>query len=158
MRLAKTYLRPAPTTRIPVTRPPRPAASPRPPEATPLEAAREHLAAGDHERALVAFDEALARAPRIALAHLGRAVCLFALARDDEGLVALDAALSVGEDGEALLAVARACAGMGRDGLAMDLLALALGAFPDAAPSVAKDPGFTRLRDHPRFLQLVGLL
>jgi Tfp pilus assembly protein PilF len=114
---------------------------------------------GDHERALAAFDAAIAEQPRLPLAHLGRAITLFALGRHEEAGLALDEALSCGDDdGEVLLAVARACVTTGQYGLAMDVLGLAVGAFPTLAEMVSHDPGFVRLRDHPRFLQIVGEL
>jgi len=124
-----------------------------------LTRAKALLAAGDHESALAAFD-ALLVSGRDAdgLAHLGRALCLLHLGREDDAADALqDAGDSIGL-AEVPLRLARVCALSGRASDALRLVGVALAAEPRLAPRVAADPKLVALRDHPMFLQMVGQL
>jgi len=104
-----------------------------PPHPRALEQVRRgyaHLAAGDRERAEVAFEHALEMAPTLPEARAGLGIVLRAAARPDRALPHLDAAIATDPDlaeahaarGEALLALGNPEAGMAAlaDALAVD--------------------------------------
>lgn len=142
--------------------PPAPAAPAPPPAAgSPpiLRAAQERLRSGDAAGSLALLDRALAAAPQTSLLHLGRAVCLAELGRDEEADDALASALACPQaDGPVALQLAAACARKGAGALAMSLLETAIAVEPAIAARALDDASFAGLRDHPRFLLIVGAL
>jgi tetratricopeptide (TPR) repeat protein len=138
---------------------PRDAEPARPARRDDLADAKRLLERGEHEAALLAFDAVL-RAGRDVdgIAHLGRALCLLNLGREDDAAGALqDAGDAVGL-AEVPLRLARVCALSGNASDALRLVGVALAAEPGLAPRVAADPKLVTLRDHPAFLQMVGQL
>lgn len=128
-------------------------------DADPLRAAQHLLKAGDVTGALSWLDRAVAAAPSLPIAHLGRAVCLAQLGREDDAFAALDQALqSPNMDPLMPLQLAKMCARAGQESLAMGLLEVAVAAAPEHAERALKDEAFAGLRDHPRFLLIVGAL
>lgn len=124
-----------------------------------LRRAQVHLRSGDYAGALAWLDAAAADAPDLPLAHVGRAVCLAQLGREDDAREALDAALrSPQADGGLALSLAGMCAQAGHAPLAMGLLEAAVEADPGLGERARDDPSFAGLRDHPRFLLIVGVL
>lgn len=124
----------------------------------PLRLAQQALAQGDALVALAAFERALADEPDLAVAHLGRATCLARLARDAEAADALDRALGNAGAERVAMRLAAACARDGHAGFAMDILGRVLDSAPHVAAEMADDAALRALRDHPRFLQMVGKL
>jgi tetratricopeptide (TPR) repeat protein len=144
---------------------PAPAAAPAPsaagadPAHVRLAHARAALARGDARAALACFDDAAHLAPDLAIAHLVRSLCHLELG--DEAMAAeclLDALAVPDQTGDVTLHLARMVAREGSHREAMDLLAVAFALDDRAAEAAAQDPAFAGLRDHPRFLQLVGKL
>lgn len=139
--------------------PPVPAA---PPPAAPQDALRiAHglLRRGDMAGALAWLDLTVLDSPDLPVAHLGRAVCLAHLGREDEADVALARALSLPvREGILPLQLAGACARSGHGALAMSLLEVAVAASPAHGERALRDPAFGALRDHPRFLLICGAL
>jgi Tfp pilus assembly protein PilF len=138
-----------------VTRPPRASD----PAHVRLENARAALARHETRLALACFDEAIHLAPQLALAHLGRALCLVELGEEAEAAEALlDALAAPDQDGEVTMHLARMLAKEGSHAEAMDLLGAAFQADESLVEGAARDPAFRSLGDHPRFLQLTGRL
>ena len=127
-----------------------------PPAAVWLALGRRAMAAGDITHALRCFDGALAHEPRLALAHLGRAVCLAETGREDEARDALAATIDEarGQE-EVLFTLARMCAREGQATFAMPLLEEAIRAKPAIEAVARADPLFA---DHPAFLAVSGAI
>lgn len=124
-----------------------------------LRVAQRFLRMGDHAAALSVLEGAVEESPRHALAHLGRAICLAELGREEEADDALGAVLACPmEDGFVALHLARASAQKGAHGLAMGLLEVAVQVTPALAQRALDEPAFRGMRDHPRFLMIVGAL
>jgi tetratricopeptide (TPR) repeat protein len=106
-----------------------------PPHPRALEQVRRgyaHLAAGDRERAEVAFEHALEIAPGLAEASAGLGVVLRAGGRPDLALPRLDAAIFADPDlAEAHAARGEALIALGRTEAGMDSIADALAVDPD---------------------------
>ncbi len=121
--------------------------------------AREALRAGNVRLALACFDEALHLRPDLPVAHLGRAMCLAQLGDEAEAAESLLDALQLPDaGGDVTLHLARIVAREGAHREAMDLLGEAFSLDKTLVEEAADDPAFGHLRDHPRFLQLVGRL
>jgi hypothetical protein len=90
----------------------------------------------------------------------GTLVRMHALMREGRADEAMRHAIATLDEGHGapLLELARHCARHGRERLALDLLTLVGSARPELLPDLARDDAFAPLRDHPRFLQLVGAL
>lgn len=118
--------------------------------------ARRALRAGDPVAALRGFEGALVVEPRLAIAHLGRAVCLAQLGRAEEAEDALQATfeVSVGQE-DVLYQLARMCAAEGQASIAIPLLMESVRAVPGIAAKAAVEPLF---RDHPAYLAAIGKL
>lgn len=118
--------------------------------------ARRALAVDDARDALRCFEGALSHDPRLAMAHLGRAVCLAQLEREPESGDALHAAIegSRGQE-EVLYSLARMCATKGQTKLAIPLLMEAIRAIPSLEQEAMKDRLFA---DHPAYLVAMGKL
>lgn len=131
-----------------------------PAEVAHLRAARAAVARGDLAEALARFDDALRIDPGLPVAHLGRAVCLAALARQEEAHASLHLGLANAQVGPGLAReLSRVAAREGNGPLAMDLLGHALAHRPDAPhDDVLDDPAYGALRDHPRLLAMLGRL
>lgn len=138
--------------------PPPPDAVEEPADLAHLRAARAAVARGHLEEAVRRFDDALLLSPGLTVAHLGRMVCLAALARAEEAAASLRRAHEACDPADLALHLSRLAARRGDDALAMDLLSDAVRARPEAAARVLDDPAYLRLRDHPRLLALVGHL
>ena len=131
--------------------------APEPAEVAHLRAARAAAARGDLAEALRHFDAALLLAPGLAVAQLGRTVCLAGLDRRDDAMRALREGLSSAQTAPGLaLQLSRAAAREGNHPLAMDLLGHALAVAPDAGERVLEDPAYAEVRDHPRLLAMLG--
>lgn len=121
--------------------------------------ARAALARGDARGALTCFTEAALLAPNLAMAHLGRALCLAELGQHAEASEALLDALALpDQDVEVSMHLARMLAREGSHHEAMDLLAAAFQVDESQVEIAYADPAFRALGDHPRFLQLTGRL
>ncbi|HUR67808.1 MAG TPA: tetratricopeptide repeat protein [Candidatus Thermoplasmatota archaeon] len=121
-----------------------------------LGVARYAMAAGDHAQALKAFENAIAEDERLAIAHLGRAVCLSQMDREDEAHTAIEATLAAAQGQEEVLyALARMCAREGQTSFAIPLLVEAVRGMPSLHERVEKDVLFA---DHPTYLAAVGRL
>lgn len=121
-----------------------------------MASARRELAAGNAAGALRGFEAALAAEPRLALAHLGRAICLAEMGRDEEAQDALDATLDVARGQEEVLyQLARMCALAGNASLGIPLLTEAVRSVPSLVTKAAAEPLF---KDHPAFLAAAGRL
>lgn len=135
-----------------------PSAPPPAAPAHPLRVAQEALARGDPAAALAAFERALRSEPALAVAHLGRAVCLARLGDEPAATAALDRALREPGAERVAVSLAAACARDGHPAFGMDILARVLDASPGLAPAIAADGRLSGFWDHPRFLQMVGKL
>ena len=121
--------------------------------------ARAALGRGDTRAALECFDESILLRGNIAVAHLGRAMCLAELGHETEASEALLAALELPDsDGSVTMHLARMLAGEGSIQDAMDLLGRAFSLDERLVEEAARDPAFGVLADHPRFLQMIGRL
>lgn len=127
-----------------------------PPAAVWLALARRAMASERQEEALRCFDNALLHEPTLALAQLGRAVCLAQLGREDEADAATERLMSMtrGQE-EVLYHLARMCAREGRVGVGAALLTQAVRALPALEEKAAADALFA---DHPAYLQAIGRL
>lgn len=124
-----------------------------------LRVAQRLLRMGNHAAALRVLEVAVDESPQHALAHLGRAICLAELGREEEANDALGAVLACPmEDGYVALHLACASAQKGAHALAMGLLEVAVQATPALAQRALDDPAFQAVRDHPRFLMIVGAI
>lgn len=124
-----------------------------------LRAAKDAVDSYHYQEAIAWFDRVLAQDAKLAVAHFCRGVCLMALGRDEECYWAYRRAYEADpQEGAYRLELARACGRTGRTAEAMDVLGALLQAMPELAADVADDPSFASLRDHPRFLVMVGLL
>lgn len=124
-----------------------------------LRVAQRLLRLGNHAAALRVLDGAVDESPHHALAHLGRAICLAELGREEEASDALSAVLACPmEDGFVALQLACASARKGAHALAMGLLEVAVQATPALAQRALDEPAFRQVRDHPRFLMIVGAI
>lgn len=114
---------------------------------------------GQHEEALAWFERALVLAPHLGIAQFCRAMTLADLGRADEAADALEASLGrEADDAPARIQFARLCARHGHYDAAIRLLGPALSANPRLADRVANERDFRALRDHPFFLQMVGVI
>lgn len=121
--------------------------------------ARSALQSGDARVALACFTDATHLDPRLAIAHLGRALCLAEIGDHAEASEALLDALALPDQtGEVTMHLARMLAKEGSHHEAMDLLAQAFSLDENLVEAAYADPSFRSLGDHPRFLQLVGRL
>lgn len=124
-----------------------------------LRAGQAAVAAGAFDDAIRLFRAALAQAPALSVARVCEGMCLDALGRYDEAYATLQLAFEQDSaDGLARLQYARACARTARAAEAMATLAPLLHAWPEGCDTIADDDAFANLRDHPRFLQMVGRL
>lgn len=124
-----------------------------------LRAGEAAVKAGRHEEAVAWFTQAIAMDPTLHVAHFCRGVCLASLGRHAEARDAFRKAHRLDPaEGAYRLELARASARTGCGPEAMEALAPLLAALPELAQDVAEDEAFAGLRDHPRFLALVGLL
>lgn len=127
-----------------------------PPAAVWLALARRALATESYGEALRCFDGAVKHEPRLALAHLGRAVCLLNLERETEAEESLATIFDVARGQEEILYhLARMCAREGRVGIGVALLTEAVKAIPALEEKIAADPLFA---DHPAYLMAIGRL
>lgn len=127
-----------------------------PPAAVWMVLARRALAAGDAKGALRCFDGAIACEPDLAMAHLGRAVCLSELGDDPASDHALQHAMaSARGQEEVLYSLARMCATQGQTTLAIPLLTEAVRAVPALEHKAMQDRLFA---DHPAYLMALGRL
>ncbi|MEA3200345.1 MAG: Anaphase-promoting complex, cyclosome, subunit 3 [Thermoplasmata archaeon] len=146
---------------------PKPALAPRPvrlnvvPIDVPslLRAGEAAIKAGRAEEAAAWFAQAAALQADLAVAHFCHGMCLVALQRHEQAREAFQRAYDLDPmEGSYRLELARACARTARGPEAMDALAPLLAAAPELAQDLGEDPAFASLKDHPRFLALVGLL
>jgi len=111
------------------------------------------------DEAIAWFDAALRVAPKLAVAHFCKGVCLAANGRTAEAFGALDAAVRhAPEDASYRIHYARAALSLGKNKEALDALAFVARAMPDLGPAMLDDAALAGLRDHPRFLMMCGAL
>lgn len=124
-----------------------------------LRLARDAAAHQRVEEALAWLRAACSLAPQLAVAHFCRGMCLTGIGQDEEAYAALRCAHLL-EPGNAdyRLALARACARTGRAAEALPLLASLVREDPALAASLAPDPAFAILADHPLWLAMLGAL
>lgn len=133
-----------------------PVRAPMAPAAVWLALARRALAAGDYERALHCFESAVTHEPRLAIAHLGRAVCLSQLGRDADAEEATGVVLDAARGQEEILYhLARMCAAEGHAQMGVQFLRDAVKARPELEETAAADRLFA---DHPVYLMAIGRL
>lgn len=157
----------APPATVPIALAPRPAApspgvpaaptaAPKnlPPAAVWLALARRAISSERYEEALRCFDGAVSHEPRLAIAHLGRAVCLTQLGREKDAKEATEIVMdaSRGQE-EVLYALARMCAREGHTAIGVPLLRDAVRAIPELEEKAVKDIAFA---DHPAYLMAIG--
>lgn len=127
-----------------------------PPAAVWLALARRAIANERYEEALHCFDGAVAHEPRLAIAHLGRAVCLSQIGREKDASEATEVVLeaSRGQE-EVLYHLARMCAREGHTSVGVPLLRDAVRAIPALEEKAVADSLFA---DHPAYLMAIGRL
>ena len=114
---------------------------------------------GDHAEALTWFDLALRASPRLPIGLFCRGLTLLALERPEEARAALREAMRAAPQEAAYRRwVARARVALGHPHAAMDALEPVVAAEPAVQAQLRADPRLTGLRDHPRFLAMLGLL
>lgn len=114
---------------------------------------------GAYGEALGWFDCAVRLDPEASQVHLCRGLCLSELDRVDEALTAYATAIAIDPaDGLARFHLAKAHGSLGHERDAIEALAPLVKAMPELAQAAYDDPCFSRLRDHPSFLGLVGRL
>lgn len=124
-----------------------------------LRLGQQALDEGDLETAVGWFETAVAISPKAQAAHFCMGLCLDELDRLEEAADALENALELQPgDPLALFAQAGMRARMGRTGDALELAARLTREYPEFREAMAEDEAFDRLRDHPRFLALIGEL
>lgn len=124
-----------------------------------LEIAQANVDRGDFEAAARWFETAIALRPRLTVAHFCLGLTLEQLGRDEEALEAFRAADELGGPGVApTYRQARILARMDRRRDALTLLSKVLAEEPQLRDDAAEDPVFERLKDHPRFLAMLGQL
>lgn len=132
---------------------------PDPPALLCLRHARAAVASGDAPLALAWLDHALALDPGLGIAHATRVLLLQEMGEHLAARRALEHAMTQTRGADAVpVHLARMCLRQGDAREAMDLLATAVALAPEAAPQLVEDETFASLRDHPRFLQIVGRL
>lgn len=136
--------------------PPMPSTPSLPPVAVWLALARRALSHGSHEEALKCFDAAVTHEPRLALAHLGRALCLAQMGREKDAEEATEVVMeaAIGQE-EVLYHLAQMCAREGATAIGAPLLRQAVVAIPALEEKAAKDKLFA---DHPAYLMAIGRL
>ena len=111
------------------------------------------------EEAVAWFTQALKLDPRVHVAHFCMGVCLATLDRHDEAYAALRKAHRLDpREGAYRLELARAAARTGRHREAIQQMSPLLHALPDLARHAGDDDAFAGLRDHPRWLAMLGRL
>ena len=136
--------------------PPVPTRMSLPPAAVWLALARRALASDRYEEALRCFDAAVSHEPRLALAHLGRALCLAQLGREKDAEEATEVVLEAAQGQEEVLYhLAQMCAREGATSVGAPLLRHAVAAIPKLEERAAKDKLFA---DHPAYLMAIGRL
>lgn len=114
---------------------------------------------GDLEAAVGWFETAIAISPKEQAAHFCMGLCLDELGRLEEAADALDNAIELApRDPLARYAQAGALAQLGRTGDALEHARRLARDSPGFREAMAEDEAFERLRDHPRFLALIGEL
>lgn len=127
-----------------------------PPAAVWLALARRALMHERYEEALRCFDGAVAHEPQLALAHLGRAVCLSQMGCDEDAREATEVVLDAARGQEEILYhLARMCAAEGQTTIGVALLRDAVRAVPELEERAANDRLFA---DHPAYLMAIGRL
>lgn len=130
--------------------------APLPPAAVWLALARHALASVRYEEALLCFDNAVLHEPRLAIAHLGRAVCLAQLGREKDASEATEVVLEAARGQEDVLyQLARMCAAQNQPLIGAALLRDAVKAMPALEETAARDCLFA---DHPAYLMAIGRL
>lgn len=123
-----------------------------------LLAGREAAGDGDSTLALKWFESALALEPGLTVGHVLRGLCLESMELYHEAHAAFVEAARLGNrDAEAHYHLARSLMWGGYNREAIDALAIACAA-PGYVERAAEDASFVDLRDHPRFLALLGRL
>lgn len=123
-----------------------------------LRVAQAYLDRGDYEPAAEWFATASELAPKRPTPHFCRAVCFEELDRLDDAMAAYAAAREAGAGATPIYRQARLIARDGRPREALTPLRRALDEEPALIEDAAGDEAFDALRDHPRFLALVGKL
>lgn len=127
-----------------------------PPVAVWLALARRALSHGRYDEALRCFDAAVSHEPRMALAHLGRALCLGQLGREKDAEEAMEVVLEAAQGQEEVLYhLAQMCAREGATSVGAPLLRQAVEAMPRLEERAMKDRLFA---DHPAYLMAMGKL
>lgn len=142
---------------LPMSFPPaRPPSMTLPPAAVWLALARRALGHGRFEEALRCFDSAITHEPRLAIAHLGRALCLAQLGREKDAEEATEIVLEAASGQEEVLYhLAQMCAREGAASVGAPLLRQAVEARPQLEERAVKDKLFA---DHPTYLMAIGRL
>lgn len=127
-----------------------------PPVAVWLALARRSLTHGRYDEALRCFDAAVSHEPRLALAHLGRALCLAQMGREKDAEEATEVVLEASQGQEEVLYhLAQMCAREGATRVGAPLLRQAVEAIPRLEERAMKDRLFA---DHPAYLMAIGKL
>ena len=124
-----------------------------------LRAGQAAVEAQRFDEAVAWFGQALKLHPRLPVAHFCLGVSLAALDRHQEAYAALRKAHRLDpKEGAYRLELARAAARTGRHQEAMQQMGPLLRALPDLAAQAQDDHAFEGLRDHPRWLAMLGRL
>ena len=141
---------------VPMVAPPSPPTAKLPPAAVWLALARRALATESYEDALRCFENAVSHEPRLALAHLGRALCYAQMGQDRNAEEATEVVLEAARGQEEVLYhLAQMCAREGQTAIGSTLLRQAVAAIPELEEKAAKDRHFA---DHPAYLMAIGRL
>lgn len=124
-----------------------------------LRLAQAAAKAGEYEDAATWFQAAVDLRPDLQVGHLCLGLCLEELGKHEEALACLDEAVNLDpEDGLPRYARARVLVQVQRTGDAISALEPLVQADEAVADVAAEDPAFRELRDHPRFLAVLGRL
>lgn len=111
------------------------------------------------DEAVAWFTQALKLNPRLHVAHFCLGVCLNAMGRHVDAYAALRKAHKLDpQEGAYRLELARAAARTERHREAMALMGPLLAALPTLAEQAGQDDAFAGMRDHPRWLAMLGRL
>jgi tetratricopeptide (TPR) repeat protein len=124
-----------------------------------LRAGKDAVEEARFEEAVAWFTQAIKLDPRLPVAHFCLGVCLAAMGRDEDAYAALRKAHRLDPaEGAYRLELARAAARLGRHQEAMQQMAPLLRLLPDLAADAGDDAAFASMRDHPRWLAMLGRL
>lgn len=123
-----------------------------------ITAGQEALDNGDVEAAVGWFETALELAPNLQVAHFCLGLCLDELGRLEEAERRLRAARELEDDPMSAYAHASVLARLGRTREAVEVLERLTSRVPDLREQIREDDELANLRDHPRFLALLGEL